>query len=365
MRAQAAAEALPVAAPVARPWAILSPGKDLFFFFGSTFVVLLVWLAASVFRVNSFYVLAAVAVTANGPHLVSTWTRVYFDRGERRARPVALVAVPLSIAAAVTLISAGLGHTGARILNTTILYWATWHFVAQNWGILRIYQRKSGESLASLALQLERPILCLTVAFALAHRIYTGPRVLFGTEVYTPPMPRAAAYGLLGPLLFLTAAFVILRVRERGAPHARAALVRMGFLACSALGFIVPFVFIKTDDTSAFAAAACWHGVQYLGIVRHYHRTTWKGGVHPDAPVVSWLSQPGRGRALLYAALLLALAGSGYVLIGLGSFVTRGTAWDAYRWGSVVWTSFTLSHYWLDGVIWKLRRPELAARVGI
>ena len=31
----------------------------------------------------------------------------------------------------------------------------------------------------------------------------------------------------------------------------------------------------------------------------------------------------------------------------------------------IVWISFTLSHYWLDGVIWKLRKPELAARVGI
>ena len=33
--------------------------------------------------------------------------------------------------------------------------------------------------------------------------------------------------------------------------------------------------------------------------------------------------------------------------------------------GSVVWISLTLSHYWLDGVIWKLSKPEVAARVGI
>lgn len=353
-------------APAApRPLSILSPGKDFFFFFASTFVVLLVWLAATVFHVNSFYVLAAVAVTANGPHLVSTWTRVYFDRREWRARPFAILGVPLGIAAAVTLITAQLGHTGSRLLNSTILYWATWHFVAQNWGLLRIYQRKSGEDLEALALRLEKPVLFLTVAFALTHRIHTGPRVLFGTEVFTPPVPAAVPYALLALLLPLAAALLVLRVRDRAGPHARAAWVRLAFLGCSALGFIVPFLFIKTDDTSAFAAAACWHGVQYLGIVRHYHRTTWKGGVHPDAKVVSWLSQPGKGRALLYAALLLALAGSGYLVIGLGSFLTRGTAWDAYRWGAVVWISLTLSHYWLDGVIWKLRRPELAGRLGL
>jgi hypothetical protein len=353
-------------APTApRPLSILSPGKDFFFFFASTFVVLLVWVAAVVFHVNSFYVLAAVAVVANGPHLVSTWTRVYFDRREWRQRPFSIIVVPLCIATAVTLIASRLGFTGARILNSTILYWATWHFVAQNWGLLRIYQRKSGEALDSLALRLEKPVLFLTVAFALSHRIHTGPRVLFGTEVFTPPMPAAVPYALLAPLLLLSAGLAALRLRERGAPHARAAWVRLGFLACSALGFIVPFLFIKTDDTSAFAAAACWHGVQYLGIVRHYHRTTWKAGVSPDAKLLSWLSQPGKARAALYVALLLALAGSGYVVIGIGSYFTRGTTWDAYRWGAVVWISLTLSHYWLDGVIWKLRRKEVAERVGI
>jgi hypothetical protein len=396
-------------APTApRPLSILSPGKDFFFFFASTFVVLFVWVAAVIFHVNSFYVLATVAVVANGPHLVSTWTRVYFDKREWKDRPLLIIGVPLAIATAVTLISAQLGFTGARILNSAILYWATWHFVAQNWGLLRIYQRKSGEDLTSLALSLEKPILFGTVLFALGCRIQTGPRVLFGTEVFTPhfsplavqvslaaaiaafalhrrdagpeffqsywlplgcaaflPAAIAAPYAVLAPVVLSAVVLVALRLKDRGAPHARAAWVRLAFLGCSALGFIVPFLFIKTDDTSAFAAAACWHGVQYLGIVRHYHRTTWRDGVDSNAKVVSWLSQPGKARAALYVALLLALAGSGYVVIGLGSYLTRGTAWDAYRWGSVVWISLTLSHYWLDGVIWKLRRPEVAARVGI
>jgi hypothetical protein len=41
------------------------------------------------------------------------------------------------------------------------------------------------------------------------------------------------------------------------------------------------------------------------------------------------------------------------------------TPWGFYQWASVIWVSLTLSHYWMDGVIWKLRRPELAQRVGI
>jgi hypothetical protein len=39
--------------------------------------------------------------------------------------------------------------------------------------------------------------------------------------------------------------------------------------------------------------------------------------------------------------------------------------WDFFTWAGIIWVSATLSHYWIDGVIWKLRRPELAQRVGI
>jgi hypothetical protein len=256
--------------------------------------------------------------------------------------------------------------TGARILNSTILYWATWHFVAQNWGILRIYQRKSAEAATSIAMRVERPILFLFVLWCLLKRIDTGPRILFGTEVLYVPLPSALVDGLWGPLGFLIAVYLWQRLRERHQPWARAAWLRGAFLLCAFVGFFVPFQCIKTDDTSAFAAAACWHGIQYLGIVRHYHRNTWRGGVHPEAKLISWLSQPGKLRLLFYAATLLALAGSGYVLIFLGSRLTgfRG-GWDEYTWAAVVWISFTLSHYWLDGVIWKLRKPELARRVGI
>jgi len=344
---------------------IASKGKDFFFFFASVSVVFIVWFAAAVLKVDSFYILATVAVTSNGPHLISTWTRTYFDKREWKARPFPLIGGPLLIFAGVFCATYFLGFTGSRILNTAILYWATWHFVAQNWGILRIYQRKSGESLSSLAMKLEKPMLLLWVAWCLLHRILTGPRVLFGTEVYYFQLPRPVVDGLLGPIAFLFIIYLRQRIKERNQPWANAAWLRAGFLFCAVLGFFIPFELIKTDDTSAFAAAACWHAIQYLGIVRHYHRNTWKSGVDPNAKIVSWLGQPGWTRAGLYFAMLLAMAGVVYVVIYAVAWVQPVKGWNVFTWTGVVWISLTLSHYWLDGVIWKLRKPELAARVGI
>lgn len=86
---------------------------------------------------------------------------MYFDRREVKERPFALLVMPALIFVFVALTTWKAGYEGARLLNSAILYWATWHFVAQNWGILRIYQRKSGEPETSLALKLERPLLLL------------------------------------------------------------------------------------------------------------------------------------------------------------------------------------------------------------
>jgi hypothetical protein len=362
----AKAAAIALAAP-RRPLSfIASPGIDGFFFFGSVGAVFLAWWAAAQLRVNSFYILAAVAIVANGPHLVSTWTRVYFDRREWKARTFHIVGMPLLIAAAVASLIAWGGPIGTRALNSLLLYWATWHFVAQNWGILRIYQRKSGEPTSSVAMRLEKPLLYLWVLWCMLHRLVTGPRVLFGTEVFYLPLPLMVVDALLAPIVVLGAAYLYLRWQQRDEAWAPAAWMRTAFLACGFLGFYVPFLLIKTDDTSAFAAAACWHGLQYLGIVRLYHRNAWKEGVHPEAKVISYLSQPGWWRLTLYCALLLALAGSGYLVIYGGSLLTQGTSWDVYTWGAVTWLSLTFSHYYLDGVIWKLSKsPEVAQRLGV
>jgi hypothetical protein len=332
-------------------------------------------------KVDGYVILATVAVVSNGPHLVSTWTRVYFDPKEWRSRKVATVVVPIGIFLTVLFMNWKLAALGPRVLNSTILYWATWHFVAQNWGILRIYQRKSSEALTATGVQLEKPLLVLIVLFCISHRLYTGPRVLFGVEVLYPPLPRALVLGLLAPIALLLGTLVFIRIRERHLPHAKAAWVRLAFIGASFLGFFVPFQLITSDDTSAFAAAACWHGLQYLGMVRHYNRNAWKKGVDPSARVISWLSQPGWTRGFLYWVLLMALAGCVYATAGLMSALTSGTieavqvpalkvltmlpAWNFYTWAGIIWVSATLSHYWIDGVIWKLRRPELAKRVGL
>jgi hypothetical protein len=348
--------------PNDRTISIISPTKDFLFFFLSSAVVFLVWLASSVFHIDGFTILAVVAVSANAPHLVSTWTRAYFDTRTLKEKPLALIALPLVIFAIILTLTFKFEVVGTKIINSTILYWATWHFVAQNWGILRIYQRKSGEDLNSWAMKMERPLLMISVLFCLAHRIYTGPRMLFGVEVFYLALPYNLVLALLAPIAALLGFIVTVRLRQKKESFNRSSWIRLAFIATSFIGFFVPFQMITTDDTSAFAAAACWHAIQYLGIVKHHNMNTFRAGIEPKAKIISWLSQPGYKRAILYFAFLWALAGSVYGVILLFSFVTKH---DFYVWAGIIWVTLTLSHYLVDGFIWKLRRTELSARLGI
>ena len=113
---------------------------------------------------------------------------------------------------------------------------------------------------------------------------------------------------------------------------------------------------------AAFAAAAAWHAIQYLGIVWFHNRNRFRGGLERQALVVSWVSQPGRWP--FYFLLLWALAAAAYAsILGLAR-LADGTSWTFNTFSLLVWTSLTLAHYYLDGVIWKLRRDEaLAARL--
>jgi hypothetical protein len=324
---------------------IISPAVDLTVFVFVSLLTIGPWLASDHFGVAGHWVLYAVAIF-NGPHLFSTWTRVYMPRAERFRRPFHYWLVPglLATFAVGCLAADGLGPV---YLRTVIFYWASWHFVAQAWGILRIYQRKHGVVGTPVAV-LERVLLFMVSGWCVFHRIYTGPWELFGVLIIHP-YPRASEVNALGGATALVAIAYVMALLRQPQPWVRPLLV-----AFTAFSFAMPFLVIK-NGTSAFAAAALWHAVQYIGIVWHYNRTRYDGKpLDAGARVISWASQP--GRTVAYCGVLLACAVGAYgVIFAIAAVV----GWDVPKTSLAMWTSMTLGHYYLDGVIWKSRRYDL------
>lgn len=331
-------------AAVQHPRWIISPAVDLTFFVFVTLLTIGPWLASDHFGVSGWYVLVAVAFF-NGPHLISTWTRVYLPRRERFRRPLHYWLLPGALATfAIGCVTAG--GLGPVYLRTVIFYWATWHFAAQAYGILRIYQRKHGV-LGTVEARLEKAILFLVCGFCLLRRLYTGPWELFGVQIIHP-FPRAWEVNAVGGVtVAVTLAYLALLLRR---PQR---FVRPLLIACTAFGFAMPYLVIK-NGTSAFAAAALWHAVQYIGIVWHYNRTRYGGKDDPGARLIAWVSQP--GRAVAYVGVIAACAAGVYAV---ALVVMRVAGWSLGETSLALWTALTLGHYYLDGVIWKFKQYDL------
>jgi len=328
---------------------ILSPALDLLLFVGVTFLTVIPWIVSDVLHYPGWYVLVGVAVV-NGPHLISTWTRVYIPRGERFRRPVQYWVMP-GLVAAFAVANELRGGNGPSLVRSVIFYWASWHFVAQSWGVLRIYQRKHGV-VGTLDSRLEKALIFLPALFCVLRRLYTGPWELFGTWVYHVRPPARLVNGCGALVVALACAYLarlVVTARARPLHH----YVRPIYLAFNFMGFAMPFLVIR-DGTSAFAAAALWHALQYIAIVWLYNRRRYAGGIDAGARLVSWVSQP--GRTLPYVGLIAVCAAGVYSLAFAIATVTRT---DFQQLAMVFWTGLTLAHYYVDGVIWKTRRYNL------
>jgi hypothetical protein len=341
----------------ARPW-LISPRADLPVLVLVTVFALVPWFLAERLGWHWRWIAVAVGVF-NGPHLISTLTRVYFRSGERWRRPFHYWVVPGALIAFVWICRATDGPWGNILVRSTLFYWASWHFVAQAFGILRLYQRKHHVALDSRLARLEKAMMFLPALFFVLRRVCTGPWELFGTYLLHPSVPPWLV-NVVGALTVATA--LVFLVATLRAPTVGRGL-RALFIAGNAFGFFVPFMLLKTG-TTAFASAALWHAIQYVGIVWLYNRKQLGGrdiegsGDWLDR-ALTWLSQPGRGP--LYLASMMVPAIFAYVGFKL---VLPHYHFSLESVVLALWTGGTLAHYWLDGVIWKTRRYGEVARLG-
>ena len=371
---QPAVLAVPAARGAEKPW-MIAPGLDLVLFLGVTLLTLIPWVVADVLHYPGWYVILGVGI-ANGPHLISTWTRVYLVPGERFKYPVRYWLIP-GLALAFAIAADAQGGLLQRLIRSVIFYWATWHFVAQSWGVLRIYQRKHGAAERTEA-RLEKALIFLPAFFCALHRLFTGPWMLFNVEVIHVRPPALLVNGLGALIVAIAAVYIWVflqgsirqepsegslnlprRLRWAKLSSANAISrpthewVRPAYLVLNFFGFAMPFLVIKDGD-AAFAAAALWHAVQYIAIVWLFNARRYARGVDPQARLMSWVSQ--RGRALAYMGLIGVCAAVVYmVAFGVSFFVSRRFEDIALTF----WTGFTLGHYYLDGTIWKSRKYDL------
>ncbi|MCA9692024.1 MAG: hypothetical protein R3A51_03295 [Nannocystaceae bacterium] len=313
---------------------------------------------------------AVVALAITYVHRHYTFLLVYGDRDtfHRRARAFTLAPV-LVFAALIALRGAhawldrpiSLGFASVRpwmlALGVTGV-WNVWHTMMQRYGILRIYAGKAGRGLElraharrdlALLWTLVGLVACLALLFRQSTFAGSGNarRVLAAlSSVSSGP----GSWALLAGALAVTAAVGFRWARhEFAAPLPwRLRLPRLLFLGSTACLLLV---FIVHGPIVGYLCFGVAHALEYVAFFHHFGQRKFAQRPDDRGLVARLLRRP-----MLYAPLVIGLLLA--VFVALVDY-RKTHVYVIYYIGT------SMLHFLFDGWIWKVRKPEVRAPLGV
>jgi hypothetical protein len=286
-------------------------------------------------------------------HVVSTFTRLTFDKDSLNEHRFLVTWLPLMVLAAVLIACIALG---AWLLTTVYLYWQWWHYTRQSYGISRIYQRKAG---------LDNDLLNKLVIYALPvwgilNRSAQAPDKFLFMDVRVVPVP-SWLVAVAGAVAVAITGWWFLRV-TRDWFLGNLSLAHTLYVCSHLLVFGLGYIAIA-DINHGWLVLTVWHNCQYLLTVWMFNNNRFKDTVHPKHRFLSFISQ--RKKVFTYTAVCLfistAVYGALHYSLGWLAAVTA-TSLPLFI---IAFQAINFHHYVVDAVIWKVRRKPIQQNLGI
>jgi Tfp pilus assembly protein PilF len=300
--------------------------------------------AASRGGLDSAPVFYALALVCNFPHYAATIERAHGSTGDGLRRRLWTVHLAAALAGLTAL--APWDPRLGRALVTVYLTWSPWHYTGQNFGITLLLARRGSIAVA------RRDRTIVRAAFVVSYVSW-----LFWMHGTPPASPDVLSLGFPAALALparvgASAIFAILAViaaaRLVARAGVRASAGPLVLLGTQALWFVVPTLPgigpASQFEPAYFSAGvlAFAHCAQYLWI------TTWAARRSDRA----W--SPAR-----YATLLI--VGGAALFIPVPWVASRLLPLELTRCLVTVAAVVNIHHFAIDGMIWKLRDPRVAA----
>jgi hypothetical protein len=327
--------------------AIISPAIDLLCAGGLSIVVFVPLLLSgrSDLVILSVGVQAWVGIFLNLPHFMASYRMVYRSREMIARHRWAAIYVPLLLIGYIVVAiwrSPVTDRWVTYILTAQGCYLA-WHYTGQAWGMVATHTWLAGKPLSSLERFLIRDGLRLLTLWQVTwfiHWFYTNGQL---TDVY-----RAVTFAMVIPLAAGAIGFFLYRMRT-GQPPPAAAIV--------AWGAVFVWYLVLGRDIKALFWVQNAHALQYLVFP-----------LRVEMNRTNRTSEGRMGRFFTHMAIYVALIILASVL---WSELLPGTAMDIvaktlgeqpgiYA-GMMVMTFLNIHHFFTDGVMWKLRNPDVRA----
>jgi hypothetical protein len=290
-------------------------------------------------------------------HVVSTFTRLAFDKESFRAhRFLVLGLPPLVLAGVVGLVFA----FGTWILPTIYLYWQWFHYTRQSYGIAQIYRRKSG-GVADEPRWLGKAMIYLLPLWGILHRSQQHPATFLRQPIKVLPVPLALVQAAALATMITIAWWLVRQVRAAG--EGRLPVAYCLYILSHVVIFTVGYLSIE-DISYGWLTINIWHNAQYILLVWMYNNNRFKGGVDPRHRFLSTLSQ--RNRVVLYFLVCLGISTVFYLALdGAFGAVGLGGRFSILTLTLAAYQAINFHHYIVDGVIWKVRKKRLQENLGL
>lgn len=283
-------------------------------------------------------------------HVVSTYTRLWFDRKSFMESRFLVFGVMPAVAAATIII---VFTVGLWAIISLYFYWQWFHYARQSWGISRAYRAKERDALYEDG-WIDQAVFYALPVLGILYRSYQDPGTFIGMELRTVPVPGWVVSVAAAMTVVLLAFWLVRRVQAWRS--GRLAAVHTLYMLTHFTIFTVAYLMIS-DITFGWLVINIWHNAQYILFVWLFNTRRFKNGVDPEARFLSYISQP--QRLWLYLLVCVAITGVVYwaVLGTLNAWFFAGLS------GTIVlYQIVNFHHYIVDAVIWKSRRaPALRA----
>jgi hypothetical protein len=318
----------PSAATVSRDW-IISRRADLTWFIGSS----LLGFAALTALSQGLPILTTTIVLMlllDGPHVLSTATRTYFDKEARRKLGWHLwVIIPLALVGP-AMWATGLGGIFWVAFNS----WAQYHIAKQHFGFVMLYKRKTGER---GDMQLDRKFLVGSLLL---------PWALFAYGLLQLPASRKVWAITIAVYVFVFG-WYFWRQFNKPVMNVPKLLLLSLVIPLHWIAFYVAGT-LTQGLMIAIVATNIGHSFQYHGLMWFHNRNRYRG-----RPGFGWASIINR-RIAYYVATILGL---NLLLTALPQYAFHGNQTLL-----ALFLGVNMAHYYLDSKIWRTRDDkDLAA----
>ncbi len=292
---------------------------------------------------NGLATLAVVSLVGF-PHYLSTFTFFFWgeareDHARHRVLYFVFPGLILAVVGAMVVLRV------PYVLQAAVYVWNTIHVARQSCGILSIYRQRRSLGDAHLKSTANAAIVWTSVAMAFWN-IESYPTMDRFMSLAWTGLPRAVIWvTCAGAAVALARLSVSLWKRAWGTTPPR--LPEMAFLATSLVLFH-PYLWIEDANRATFGTLI-GHFIQYLALVWLVHR---RRDGRPGRQSPSWLRQMSRSLPVLGGSV--AVIGGALFALQLG---LRGSSGETLL--QAVLIALALVHFYLDGVFWAFKRPEV------